>query len=667
MGQRLSYMLCLIVVLLTFGARSWASNELLIESGQGQAAGLSWMASDLHYLLVDGERQFELMLSQLQAPGGLGLGDLRLRCHQVAISVVQDCQRGELHWQLDEPVLDLKADLAWQRDGEHWQLQARGESWALSGSIAQSAPQMASLELTLEGFSLAVLPPEWLEAAGLTVLTGQLDGKVQFESGQLQAALSLSQGGFDSPDGSLAADGLSVGLNLSVAPFEPDRPFSLALEQAEGEWLFGSVYLPPPDSPLVLTLQGRWAEGNGLTLDHFELLDPDALVLSGRLALLESDEGWSVHELVLDQAQLAFPLAWARWLDGPASAVGFGGLETAGTIDARLDWRADAALQVEAEIRGVSLSDPAGRISVDQAEGAGRWGINGPSLELDWQALKLYGLTFDAASLALESGPDGVRLTDPLRLPLLDGAVVVEQIEWRPGVPDNGGFGFDARIEPLSLADLTRQLELPVFGGQLSGAFPGVRYADDVLSFTGGIDIQAFSGQISLADLAIERPFGTLPAVRAQLEFSRLDLLELTGAFNFGRMQGQLSGWARDLRLLNWRPVAMDARVFTHDDAQRRRISQRAVDNLSSLGGAGGALISGTVLRIFDDFPYRRAGLACRLSNNICHIDGVARHESGGFYIIEGRSLPRLDIIGHRRLVDWPQLMGQLEAMLEED
>jgi hypothetical protein len=295
------------------------------------------------------------------------------------------------------------------------------------------------------------------------------------------------------------------------------------------------------------------------------------------------------------------------------------------------------------------------------------WRTEGPALALDWQGLQLYGLAFAAASLELESGPEGVRLVQPLRMPLLDGAVVVEQLDWRPGDPDSQGFGFDARIEPLSLADLTRQLELPTFGGQLSGVFPGVRFADDVLSFTGGIDIQAFSGSISLAELAIERPFGTLPALRAQVELSRLDLLELTGAFNFGRMEGQLSGWARNLRLLNWRPVAMDARVFTHEDVRRRRISQRAVDNLSSLGGAGGALLTSTVLRVFDDFPYRRAGLACRLSNNICHIDGVARHESGGFYILEGRSLPRLDIIGHRRLVDWPQLISQLEAAMEDN
>ena len=69
------------------------------------------------------------------------------------------------------------------------------------------------------------------------------------------------------------------------------------------------------------------------------------------------------------------------------------------------------------------------------------------------------------------------------------------------------------------------------------------------------------------------------------------------------------------------------------------------------------------MLRMFEEFPYRRAGLACRLDRNICHIDGVAPHESGGFYIVQGRGLPHLDIVGHRRLVDWPRLVAQLVAM----
>jgi len=312
----------------------------------------------------------------------------------------------------------------------------------------------------------------------------------------------------------------------------------------------------------------------------------------------------------------------------------------------------------------VNIRDPAGRFAVESLDGRFQRDAQRLQADLIWDGFDLFSLAFGGSRLMAEGQPSGWKLTRPLRLPLLDGAVVVDHLAVDAEVAGEPAVTLDAGIEPLDLAELTRMLNFPVFGGALSGRFPGIRLSGDRIRFAGGIDVKAFSGGIHLSELVIERPFGSLPALAAQVEFERLDLGELTGAFNFGHMEGQLSGWMRDLRLLDWRPVAMDARLFTHEDTPRRRISQRAVRNLSQLGG-GAAAIGATVLRMFEEFPYRRAGLACRLDRNICHIDGVAPNESGGFYIVEGRGLPHLDVVGHRRLVDWPQLVAQLVAMTQ--
>lgn len=655
-----------LAVLLLVGPSAAAEDGLRIDSGPGQVGGVAWDELRLNYSGPPGRRQLELEVFGLVAPEGQALGELRLTCSEMVATPVDGCRRGSLIWTLGEPALRLESTLAWDRRSDGWQVQLEAPGWTLAGAIPTQDPMMAELQLSLDGFDLSVVPAELLQMASLNVLIGQLDGHIALEQGQVNAELSLRDGGFDSLDGSLAADGLALDLELALSPLDLEPGFSIALAQSAGELLVGSMYLPPPVGALTLDLAGSWSEAGELTLAQIALEDPGALSVRGRAALKHSDDGWALDQIELTTLQMSLPLAWARWMDGPAAGLGFGNLDTEGSVDGTLSWRADGPFRLDMVMNQVTLDDPAGRIRLDQIDGTAVWGRAGPELDLAWQGLTLYGLPFGAARLDVDSGPQGVQLRRPLRLPLLDGAIVLEDLDWQPADPESEGFGFDARIEPLELGDLTELLGWPVFGGQLGGEFPGVRFVDDTLRFTGGIDIQAFSGQISLAELSIERPFGTLPAVSAQLEFSRLDLLELTGAFNFGRMEGQMSGWAHNLRLLDWRPVAMDARIFTHEDVPRRRISQRAVDNLSSLGGAGGALISGTVLRFFEDFPYRRAGLACRLSNNICHIDGVARHESGGFYIIEGRALPRLDVIGHRRLIDWPQLIRQLEAMMEE-
>lgn len=655
-----------LISLITQVGRAEAELVLELESGPGRAGELSWSSLVMSYRGEGDQRAFELMAEGLEGPDGVDLGALRLNCGPVASAPIEACDRGRLAWRLDAFELDLEADLSWRQQADAWSVRLVGESWQLQAEVPQADPLLAELALDLSGFELADLPAMFRDTLGLSLMIGRVDGQLRMDQGRVRGDLEIADLGFDSLDGSFAGEGLAVGLALEVEALAPERPFSLNLVQSAGEALFGPLYLPAPEAPLELELAGSWPSEQRLELSRITLDDPNALSFEGRAELALEEEGWQPVRLGLEQIDVILPLAWARWLDGPAAGAGFSGIDSSGRIEASLDWQRDGPVRLEAVLDDLVLDDSNGRLGLESLSGNLVWADGVPEVELAWNALALYGLQFGPASLSLDATADGVRLRRPMRMPLLDGAVVLDRLRWRPDDPEYGGLEFDARIEPLSLSALTEQLGWPSFGGQLAGEFPGVRFADDVLQFTGGIDVQAFSGQISIENLSIERPFGTLPALTAEIEFSRLDLLELTGAFNFGRMEGQLSGWARRLRLLDWRPVAMDARVFTHDDARRRRISQRAVDNLSQLGGAGGALLTGTVLRVFDDFPYQRAGLACRLANNICHIDGVARHDSGGFYIVQGRSLPRLDIIGHRRLVDWPQLMGQIEAMLED-
>jgi hypothetical protein len=635
--------------------------DLEIRSGPGQLMGFQWGQIDLHYRPGEKSTGWSLRVTALIGPEGQDLGDLDLDCREPTLPVTDGCARGHLVWQRDD--LMLEADFRAQRTVAGWTLGLDGQGVQLEAEVVETDEGLPSVQVTFNAADLSMLPAAWLEQMNMNVVTGQLTGELRLDTDILSGQIDWTQGGFDSVDGLLAADGLALGVEFDVHLDSEPRRFSGELVQTAGELLAGSLYLPEPASPLTLDLQG-YLNSDGIEISNWHLIDPGALSARGSLGLVQDEQqSWTPASVSIQVAEIHFPLAWQRWIDGHAAAAGFAGLETEGMVRLDLDWWAEQPLRLDARLTELSIGDPQQRFELVGIDGSLAWQTSGPASELVWNSLTVYGLELGTSHLHLVSEDGQVNLARPLRMPLLDGAVVIDHLDWRPGTDQ--GFGFDARIEPLSLSQLTRTLEWPEFGGTLSGDFPGIVYANERLRVTGGIDIQAFSGQVRIDDLAVERPFGTLPALAAQVEVSRLDLLELTGAFNFGRMEGEMSGWMRNLRLLDWRPVAMDTRVFTHDDASRRRISQRAVNNLSSLGGAGGALMTGTLLRVFEDFPYRRAGLACRLSNNICYIDGVAPHDSGGFYIVEGRSLPRLDIIGHRRLVDWPQLMSQLENMIE--
>jgi hypothetical protein len=121
--------------------------------------------------------------------------------------------------------------------------------------------------------------------------------------------------------------------------------------------------------------------------------------------------------------------------------------------------------------------------------------------------------------------------------------------------------------------------------------------------------------------------------------------------------------------MFNWQPVAFDASLHTPlDDKSPHRISQRAVENIGSIGGGGAGItqaLSSGLLRFFDDFKYDRLGISCRLENEICLMNGVAPAPKGGYYLVKGEGVPRIDVIGGAQRVDWPRLVQQLIAVTE--
>jgi hypothetical protein len=123
------------------------------------------------------------------------------------------------------------------------------------------------------------------------------------------------------------------------------------------------------------------------------------------------------------------------------------------------------------------------------------------------------------------------------------------------------------------------------------------------------------------------------------------------------------------LTLLNWRPVAMDMHFYTPPgDRSRHRISQRAVENLASVGGGGAAAALSTgFLQFFEVFAYDRIGLRCRLRDGACAMSGVEPAKPGplgtGYYIVKGSGVPRIDVVGYRDTVSWPRLVQQLSAI----
>jgi hypothetical protein len=289
------------------------------------------------------------------------------------------------------------------------------------------------------------------------------------------------------------------------------------------------------------------------------------------------------------------------------------------------------------------------------------------SSRLGWASGALYGIGLGKAGFEFTSAGGELRLARPSRIEVLAGSISLDDLRWQP--PEGGRgtrFQLGATLAGLDLGSLSQRLGWPPFTGSIHGRIPAARYEGGVLSLDGGLAMQVFGGSVSLSELVMERPFGIAPTLSADIAIEDIDMEPMTAAFGFGTITGRMDGRIAGLRMVDWSPVAFDARLQSDANWKgRRRISQRAVEDISKVGGAG--LVAGLqtqALKLFDDFGYARIGLACRLRDNVCAMDGVGS-AGDGYTIVEGSGLPRIQVVGFRRRVDWPTLVARLVAATE--
>ncbi len=262
-------------------------------------------------------------------------------------------------------------------------------------------------------------------------------------------------------------------------------------------------------------------------------------------------------------------------------------------------------------------------------------------------------------------GQEAITL-EPTRVAVLDGAVTFDGARLQNV---NGAWRWElsGALQPTSMAPLMEALRWPVMHGTVSGVIPRVWYQDRVLQMDGALLLRIFDGTVVVKDLRVSEPFSAIARVNADLDMRHLDLELITRAFSFGSVTGRIDASVADLELVNWRPVAFDARVASSPGHYPRKISQRAVENISALGGASAsAAIQRSVLRFFDQFGYEKMGLSCRLANDVCEMDGI-EDLPHGYLIVKGGGIPALSVIGYNRQVAFSELVARLKRVTQRE
>ena len=505
-------------------------------------------------------------------------------------------------------------------------------------------------------------------AEGYTVHGGDIDFAGRFEQpagGDLALEVEFEvQGlGFDNPEGTIAAADLALAGQGSFSLAEAGPTFDLVLRRSGGELLLGSLYLDLNQAAPQLEASGQLL-ADQLRLDRLQLEDGEALSLTAAGSYPLAGDHFGSWQVELRRAQ--FPAVHDRYLANLLQTLGWSNLQTAGQVRGDLSYSDGAVQHATLDFSQVRVDDAGDRFAIEGLDGLVDYDAVGDSADsqVSWRSASLYRVLLGAGEARFLVAGDEFQLLEPLAVDIFDGQLNVQTLAVRDMGADDMELDFEAEIEPISLRPLTEALGWPTMSGNLSGQIPRVELRNQVAEFGGALRLNVFDGVILAENLVVERLFGVLPTLAADITMDNLDLQLMTGTFDFGEIQGRLDGAIAGLRLLDWQPVAFDLDLHTPpEDRSRHRISQRAVNDISSIGGGPSALLSSTFLRFFDDFRYDRLGLTCQLAQNVCRMGGAKPAPDGGFYIIIGSGVPRIDVIGHNRLVNFPELLARVEAV----
>ena len=620
---------------------------------------------------------------QVRRPGVPALADLRLTCDSLATSP-QDfaCRAGRLAARAGT-FGSVSAAISADFD-------PRSRTWNIAGSdvpLAGGRVQFAGV-LRPEGWSLtghaagvaldqaAQVAQPWVRVPAGYKVSGHVDAQVALTNRPaltLKVAAQSSDLNVTNEPGTIVAQQVTASLSGTLAQQKDTQTVDVLLRGSRGQALAGPALLDFSANPLTLDASLQ-RSGKSLVVSRLDFEQRDLIQAhaTGVVRLGPQPNIVSAHVAI---ASLQFPAAYTSYLQLALAATELGSLQSSGEASGSIDVANDAIVRLDGSLHDVNFTDPGSRVLIRHASGNIHWaaapGAALASSTIAWQRGADYGLSGGPVRLRFVTWQRNFALLGgDTRLPVFDGAVIVHTLVGRDLGTSEAKIDFDADVTPISMSLLSKAFHWPVMNGEISGHIPLVRYRDRALTFDGDLVAKVFDGTVTGSKIVLKNPLGPWPSLSADVLGRGLDLDLVTHTFAFGSITGRVNVDVRGLQLFNWSPVAFDARLYTTPgDRSPHLISQNAVTRIAGLGGAAGAVkaaLESGVLKFFHTFHYDRIGIGCRLRNEVCGMSGAAPAPGGGYYLVEGSALPRLDIIGNVRRVNWQQLIGQIDAGMRD-
>ncbi len=517
-------------------------------------------------------------------------------------------------------------------------------------------PADGRLELTVADANAVAFSPLVKRLRGWKP-EGRVDMYLLADRKTAKLVVTLRDLRFASKTGDVAAEGLFINVSANAR-----RTAAGWQWQANIDWPQGELYWAP-----WYRKAGVKADADG-TLTDKELNVAEAHLALAGIGGVTANLGWDrvrgePKRWGFATEPLDLGTAFAEWVQPWLNQSAVPKVKASGRVRFAADWAEGGLRSFDAEVADASVAD-----GTDFVE------LKGLSARIPWQRGAVTEAEFKVAGGRLGELPIGAfRLPlhlegseaslDKLSVPLLDGRLDIDDLR----ASEQGGAWrghFSGGVEGVSMPKLTAALKLPPMAGTLTARIPGATYAKGMLTLDGAVVVQVFDGTLTAYDLKVIDFLRPTQHVQTNLAARDLDLGMLTRTFSFGTIEGRFDADLKDLEMQGWKPLRFDARIGSSPGDYKRTISRGALRDISALGGAAGAAaVQASPAGFFPTFEYSRIGIGCMLRDDVCTLSGL-RPVGAGYVLVEGSGVPRVEVIGYNRQVDWNLLVSRLQAVI---
>lgn len=494
-------------------------------------------------------------------------------------------------------------------------------------------------------------------------------GQVARNTDDYQMTLGFSDTSFSDEQGLHAGERLSGQWVLSGSP----NPM-----QAQGWrwqtdllWQSGGVFWQPfyvESSGHRLQAKGVY-NSNKLSVEQADLVLKDIAKLHFTAEVLIPDASRALlnyNQLQLQASEIdlakIYPLLLKPLLENGAMSK----LEMDGQANLSLSVNNGTLQKFQLTLQQADVEDENGRFAFYKVNADIPWSFDDLSqAKLAYQGGHLLHIPLGSTHLAATLNRYSLTVKQ-MEWPILDGVLNVADVSaaW---LNQQWHWHMRAELTPIDMEALSKSLGWPRMAGKVAASIPLVTYSAGELSTDGEMKFSVFNGSVVTEHLAMQNPLGVAPRLTTDLKLRNLDLGDLTRTFSFGAIEGKLDGDVNNLVLSDWQPISFDADLHSSEGRYPKKISQRAVENISALGGAGAAAaVQRSFLRFLKEFNYEKIGLSCHLSNDTCEMRGVESTPQG-YIIVKGSGIPAITVMGYNHSVGWSELLARVKRITADN